>query len=93
MKVKINTEIDLACLFDAAHSQKEIHAMLEYLVPHASNETLLNEVWKRGIDTEFIRFVYQYVGIRDVQRIKNYAESIIKDWCKENNVENVDEYL
>ena len=93
MKVKINTEIDLACLFDAAHSQKEIHAMLEYLVPHASNETLLNEVWKRGIDTEFIRFVYQYVGIRDVQRIKNYAESIIKDWCKENNVENGDEYL
>ena len=93
MKVKINTEIDLKCLFDAAHSQKEIHAMLDYLVPHASNETLFHEVWVRGLDTEFIKYVCRNVGIRDVQRIKNDTECIIKDWCKENNVKNMDEYL
>lgn len=49
MKVKISTEIDLACLFDAAHSQKEIHAMLEYLVPHAADETIIREVERRGL--------------------------------------------
>lgn len=49
MKVKINTEIDLKCLFDAAHSQKEIHAMLEYLVPHASDDTIIREVERRGL--------------------------------------------
>lgn len=49
MKVKINTEIDLSCLFDAAHSQKEIHAMMEYLAPHASDDTIIKEVFERGI--------------------------------------------
>ena len=55
MKVKINTEIDLKCLFDAAHSQKEIHAMLEYLVPHASNETIIAQVFERGIIDDVVR--------------------------------------
>lgn len=55
MKVKINTEIDLACLFDAAHSQKEIHAMLEYLVPHASNETIIVQIFERGIIDDVVR--------------------------------------
>lgn len=55
MKVKINTEIDLKCLFDAAHSQKEIHAMLEYLVPHASNETIIVQIFERGIIDDVVR--------------------------------------
>lgn len=55
MKVKINTEIDLKCLFDAAHSQKEIHAMLEYLVPHASNETIIVQIFERGIINDVVR--------------------------------------
>lgn len=55
MKVKINTEIDLVCLFDAAHSQKEIHAMLEYLVPHASDETIIVQIFERGIIDDVVR--------------------------------------
>ena len=55
MKVKINTEIDLKCLFDAAHSQKEIHAMLEYLVPHALNETIIVQIFERGIINDVVR--------------------------------------
>ena len=55
MKVKINTEIDLGCLFDAAHSQKEIHAMMEYLIPHASDETIIVQIFERGIIDDVVR--------------------------------------
>ena len=93
MKVKINTEIDLGCLFDAAHSQKEIHAMMEYLVPHASNETLFEELWKRGIEEDFFKWVMKHVGVRDLQRLKLEIETDIREWCKGNDVKNAEEYL
>ena len=82
MKVKINTEIDLGCLFDAAHSQKEIHAMMEYLVPHASDDTIINEVFKRNIVGVIINEAFKNDNVRE--RIKTELERYITDWCKEN---------
>ena len=93
MKVKINTEIDLGCLFDAAHSQKEIHAMLEYLIPHAADDTIVNAVIDRGIVDGVINEACKQYGVRDIQRIKNVLEQHILDWCKENNVTNTEDYL
>lgn len=93
MKVKINTEIDLACLFDAAHSQKEIHAMLEYLVPHASDDTIINEVFNRGIVDGVVNEIEKQYCVRDLQRLKTELECRILEWCKENNIENTEEYL
>ena len=69
MKVKINTEIDLSCLFDAAHSQKEIHAMMEYLVPHASDETIINQVFEKGIVDGVVREFKKRLSKKDVQSI------------------------
>lgn len=93
MKVKINTEIDLGCLFDAAHSQKEIHAMMEYLVPHASDDTIINEVFNRCIVEKIVDEIEKQYCVRDLQRIKTKLECRILEWCKENNVENTEEYL
>ena len=50
MKVKVKAQIELSDLFDSAHSQKEIHAMLEQLLNYASDESLIEEVRKRGLD-------------------------------------------
>jgi hypothetical protein len=69
MKVKVNTEIDLKCLFDAAHSQKEIHAMMEYLVPHASDETIINQVFEKGIVDGVVREFKKRLSKKDVQGI------------------------
>ena len=69
MKVKINTEIDLKCLFDAAHSQKEIHAMLEYLIPHASNESVIVQVFERGIIDDVVREMKKRLSKSKIQDI------------------------
>lgn len=69
MKVKINTEIDLACLFDAAHSQKEIHAMLEYLIPHASDESVIVQVFERGIIDGVVREMKKRLSKKELQSV------------------------
>lgn len=83
MKVKINTEIDLSCLFDAAHSQKEIHAMMEYLVPHASDETIINQVFEKGIVDGVVREFKKRLSKKDVQGIIDELTSFQEDNNKE----------
>ena len=83
MKVKVKAQIELCDLFDSAHSQKEIHAMLEQLLNYASDESLIEEVRKRNLQVHIEKKPVALVYKTDTSKyIKHYRRGLLGEWVE-----------
>lgn len=74
MKVKINTEINLAHLFDCVRDHREIYAIMEYLMPHASSESIVSAVVRYDLIDDLVEALSPEQKKDLLEKLRNAVE-------------------